>query len=85
MKILQIIDVYIMQKTVEEIIKIIKDVLLHQQLLVHNRLEKDKTPIRLGYQACLLSLIKELMSKDDLLKKELEELLENDSRFMQEL
>ena len=62
------------QKTEKEIIKIIKDVLSHQQLLVHNRLEINKTP--------LLSLIKELMSKDKALEMALKELLENDSRYM---
>jgi hypothetical protein len=68
-------------KTAEEVVKIIKDVFSHQQMLVHNKLEKDKTPIRMGYQASLINLIEELISKDELLKKELSELLENDSRF----
>ena len=71
----------IKSKTAIEIVAIIKDTLKHQQMLVHNRLEKDKTPIRIGYQASLINLIKDLMERDELLKTELAELLKNDSHF----
>ena len=71
-----------MQESALEIANIIKESLRHQQMLAHSKNKRELTPIKLGYQASIINLIKDLMSRSELLKHELAELLENDSRFI---